>query len=214
MWIKRKSIVRLSLPGVLIEAVKNNLKPRDIITKKSIENAVSVIMAVGGSTNAVLHFLAIASAAEVDWTIDDFERIRRKVPVIVDMKPSGKFLATDLHLAGGIPQVMKILLEAGLLHGDCMTITGKTITEVLKDVPATPRADQHVIRPITNPMYQQGHLAILKGNISPEGCVAKNYWLKKSKYYWTCSSIQLRRRLHGSYYAEQNYSWRCSGYSL
>jgi len=163
---------------VLIEAVKNNLRPRDIITKKSIENAVSVIMAVGGSTNAVLHFLAIASAADVEWTIDDFERIRRKVPVLVDMKPSGKYLATDLHLAGGIPQVMKMLLVAGLLHGDCMTITGKTIAEVLADVPVTPRADQSVIRPIENPMYEQGHLAILKGNISPEGCVAKITGLK------------------------------------
>jgi dihydroxy-acid dehydratase len=163
---------------VLIEAVKNNLRPRDIITKKSIENAVSVIMAVGGSTNAVLHFLAIASAADIEWSIDDFERIRRKVPVLVDMKPSGKYLATDLHLAGGIPQVMKVLLVAGLLHGDCMTITGKTIAEVLKDVPDTPRADQKVIRPIDNPMYEQGHLAILKGNISPEGCVAKITGLK------------------------------------
>ena len=163
---------------VLIEAVKNNLCPRDIITRKSIENAVSVIMAVGGSTNAVLHFLAIASAAEVDWKIDDFERIRRKVPVIVDMKPSGKYLATDLHIAGGIPQVMKILLDGGLLHGDCMTITGKTIAEVLKDVPSVPRSDQHVIRPLSNPIYAEGHLAILKGNISPEGCVAKISGLK------------------------------------
>ncbi len=163
---------------VLIEAVKNNLCPRDIITKKSIENAVSVIMAVGGSTNAVLHFLAIASAAEVPWTIDDFERIRRKVPVLVDMKPSGKYLATDLHLAGGIPQVMKILLDAGLLHADCITITGKTIGQTLQDIPSTPRADQFVIRPISNPMYAEGHLAILKGNISPEGCVAKISGLK------------------------------------
>ena len=163
---------------VLIESVKNNLCPRDIITRKSIENAVSVIMAVGGSTNAVLHFLAIASAAEVDWKIDDFERIRRKVPVIVDMKPSGKYLATDLHIAGGIPQVMKILLDGGLLHGDCMTITGKTIAEVLKDVPSVPRSDQHVIRPLSNPIYAEGHLAILKGNISPEGCVAKISGLK------------------------------------
>ena len=163
---------------VLIEAVKNNLRPRDIITKKSIENAVSVIMAVGGSTNAVLHFLAIASAAEVEWTIDDFERIRRKVPVIVDMKPSGKYLATDLHLAGGIPQVMKILLDGGLLHGDCITITGKTIAQTLQDVPSTPRADQFVIRPLSNPIYAEGHLAILKGNISPEGCVAKISGLK------------------------------------
>ncbi len=163
---------------VLIEAIRNDLKPRDIITKKSIENAVSVIMAVGGSTNAVLHFLAIASAAEVDWTIDDFERVRRRVPVIADMKPSGKYLATDLHQAGGIPQVMKILLDGGLLHGDCMTITGKTIAEVLKDVPSKPRADQDVIKTLDNPIYAQGHLAILKGNISPEGCVAKITGLK------------------------------------
>ena len=163
---------------VLVEAVKNNLRPRDIITKKSIENAVSVIMAVGGSTNAVLHFLAITSAAEIDWTIDDFERIRKRVPVIVDMKPSGTYLATDLHQAGGIPQVMKILLDGGLLHGDCMTITGKTIADVLKDVPSVPRADQKVIRTLDNPLYKQGHLAILKGNISPEGCVAKITGLK------------------------------------
>ena len=163
---------------VLVEAVKNNLRPRDIITRKSIENAVSVIMAVGGSTNAVLHFLAITSAAEIDWTIDDFERIRKRVPVIVDMKPSGTYLATDLHQAGGIPQVMKILLDGGLLHGDCMTITGKTIAEVLKDVPSVPRADQKVIRTLDNPLYKQGHLAILKGNISPEGCVAKITGLK------------------------------------
>ncbi|QWD97962.1 dihydroxy-acid dehydratase [Polynucleobacter sp. MG-5-Ahmo-C2] len=163
---------------VLVEAIKNNLRPRDIITKKSIENAVSVIMAVGGSTNAVLHFLAITSAAEIDWTIDDFERIRQRVPVIVDMKPSGTYLATDLHQAGGIPQVMKILLDGGLLHGDCMTITGKTITETLKDIPSVPRADQKVIRTLDNPLYKQGHLAILKGNISPEGCVAKITGLK------------------------------------
>jgi dihydroxy-acid dehydratase len=163
---------------VLVEAIKNNLRPRDIITKKSIENAVSVIMAVGGSTNAVLHYLAITSAAEIDWTIDDFERIRKRVPVIADMKPSGQYLATDLHQAGGIPQVMKILLDGGLLHGDCMTITGKTIAETLKDVPSIPRADQKVIRTLDNPMYKQGHLAILKGNISPEGCVAKITGLK------------------------------------
>ena len=163
---------------VLVEAIKNNLRPRDIITKKSIENAVSVIMAVGGSTNAVLHFLAITSAAEIDWTIDDFERIRKRVPVIVDMKPSGTYLATDLHQAGGIPQVMKILLDGGLLHGDCMTITGKTIAETLKDIPSVPRADQKVIRTLDNPLYKQGHLAILKGNISPEGCVAKITGLK------------------------------------
>lgn len=163
---------------VLIEAIKKDLKPRDIVTKKSIENAVSVIMATGGSTNAVLHFLAIAHAAGVEWSIDDFERIRQRVPVLCDLKPSGKYLAVDLHVAGGIPQVMKILLNAGLLHGDCMTITGKTIAETLKDVPDAPRADQDVIRPIDKPMYKQGHLAILKGNLSPEGSVAKITGLK------------------------------------
>jgi dihydroxy-acid dehydratase len=163
---------------VLIEAIKKDLKPRDIVTKKAIENAVAVIMATGGSTNAVLHFLAIAHTAEVDWTIDDFERMRRKIPVICDLKPSGKYLAVDLHKAGGIPQVMKVLLKAGLLHGDCMTITGKTVAENLGNVPDTPRADQDVIRPIDRPMYAQGHLAILKGNISPEGCVAKITGLK------------------------------------
>lgn len=163
---------------VLVEAVKRDLKPRDIITRKSIENAVAVIMATGGSTNAVLHYLAIAHAAEVEWTIDDFERMRRKVPVICDLKPSGKYVATDLHQAGGIPQVMKILLNAGLLHGDCMTITGRTIAEELANVPDVPRADQDVIRPIDKALYEQGHLAILKGNLSPEGCVAKITGLK------------------------------------
>ena len=166
---------------VLVEAVKANLKPRDIVTKKAIENAVAVIMATGGSTNAVLHFLAIAHAAEVDWTIDDFERMRKRVPVLCDLKPSGQYLAVDLHRAGGIPQVMKTLLAAGLLHGDCITITGKTVAENLAglpDVQDTPRADQNVIRPVTNPMYAQGHLAILRGNLSPEGCVAKITGLK------------------------------------
>ena len=163
---------------VLIEAIKKDLKPRDIVTRKSIENAVAVIMATGGSTNAVLHFLAIAHAAGVDWSIDDFERVRQKTPVLCDLKPSGQYLAVDLHRAGGIPQVMKILLTAGLLHGDCVTITGKTIAEVLQDVPALPRTDQDVIRPLSKPMYQQGHLAILKGNLAPEGCVAKITGLK------------------------------------
>src|SRR5689334_19246064 len=163
---------------VLVEAVRQDLKPRDIVTRKSIENAVAVIMATGGSTNAVLHFLAIAHAAGVEWTIDDFERVRRKVPVLCDLKPSGRYLAVDLHRAGGIPQVMKVLLKAGLLHGDCMTITGKTVAENLAAIPDVPRADQDVIRTIDNPMYAEGHLAILKGNLSPEGCVAKITGLK------------------------------------
>ncbi|MBN3529904.1 dihydroxy-acid dehydratase [Burkholderia cenocepacia] len=163
---------------VLVEAVKRDLKPRDIITKESIENAVSLIMATGGSTNAVLHYLAIAHAAEVDWTIDDFERIRKRVPVICDLKPSGKYVATDLHRAGGIPQVLKILLDAGLLHGNCMTITGRTIADELKDVPSVPRADQHVIFPIDRALYKEGHLAILKGNLAEDGAVAKITGLK------------------------------------
>jgi dihydroxy-acid dehydratase len=163
---------------VLVEAIKNDLKPRDIVTRRSIENAVAVIMATGGSTNAVLHFLAIAHAAGVEWSIDDFERMRVKTPVLCNLKPSGEYLAVDLHRAGGIPQVMKMLLVAGLLNGDCITITGQTIAEVLKDVPDAPRADQDVIRPMSNPMYAQGHLAILKGNLSPEGCVAKITGLK------------------------------------
>ena len=163
---------------VLVEAVKRDLKPRDIITRKSIENAVSLIMATGGSTNAVLHYLAIAHAAEVEWTIDDFERIRRKVPVICNLKPSGQYVATDLHKAGGVPQVMKLLLDAGLLHGDCITITGRTMAEELEHVPSVPRAGQDVIRTIDKALYAQGHLAILKGNLSPEGCVAKITGLK------------------------------------
>jgi dihydroxy-acid dehydratase len=165
---------------VLIEAIKKDIKPRDIVTKKSIENAVAVIMATGGSTNAVLHFLAIAHAAGVDWSIDDFERMRKKTPVLCDLKPSGKYLAVDLHKAGGIPQVMKTLMAAGLLNTDCLTITGQTIGELLNslNLPDVPRADQDVIRPIDKPMYAQGHLAILKGNLSPEGAVAKITGLK------------------------------------
>ena len=163
---------------VLVDAIKIDLKPRDIVTKKAIENAVAVIMATGGSTNAVLHFLAIAHAAEVEWGIDDFERMRKNIPVLCDLKPSGKYLAIDLHRAGGIPQVMKVLLGAGLLHGDCITITGKTVAENLADIPDAPRADQDVIRTVAKPIYAQGHLAILKGNLSPEGCVAKITGLK------------------------------------
>src|SRR5512144_1381796 len=137
---------------VLVEAVRNNLKPRDIITRKSIENAVALVMATGGSTNAVLHYLAIASAAGVEWTIDDFERVRRRVPVLCELKPSGRFVATDFHAAGGVPQVLRMLLDHGLLHGDCMTITGRTIGEELARVPPEPRKDQEVIRPWSNPV--------------------------------------------------------------
>jgi dihydroxy-acid dehydratase len=162
----------------LVNAIRNNIRPRDIITRKSIENAITLVMATGGSTNAVLHYLAIAAAAGVKWTIDDFERVRRKVPVLCDLKPSGRFVATDFHRAGGVPQVLKVLLVNGLLHGNCKTITGRTIAEELKDVPDSPRADQEVIRPFGKPMYAHGHLAILKGNLAPEGCVAKITGLK------------------------------------
>jgi dihydroxy-acid dehydratase len=163
---------------VLVRAVERDLKPRDIITRKSIENAIALVMSTGGSTNAVLHYLAIASAAGVEWTIDDFERIRRRVPVICDLKPSGRFVATDFHAAGGVPQVLRMLLDHGLLHGDCMTITGRTLGEELERVPKEPRKDQDVIRPWNAPMYPQGHLAILRGNLAPEGCVAKITGLK------------------------------------
>ncbi|MEA5530332.1 dihydroxy-acid dehydratase [Dolichospermum sp. UHCC 0684] len=164
---------------VLVEAIRKQILPRQIITRKSIENAISVIMAVGGSTNAVLHFLAIARAAGVELILDDFETIRGRVPVICDLKPSGRYVATDLHKAGGIPQVMKMLLAHGLLHGDCITISGQTVAEVLADIPAEPRTDQDVIRPWHNPMYAQGHLAILKGNLAIEGSVAKITGVKK-----------------------------------
>src|SRR6187399_1254299 len=163
---------------VLVAAIRNDLKPRDIITRKSIENAISLVMATGGSTNAVLHYLAIASAAEVPWTIDDFERIRAKVPVLCDLKPSGKYVAVDFHRAGGVPQVLKMLLNAGLLHGECITITGRTIAEELAGVPDAPPRGQDVIRPMNEPMYAQGHLAILRGNLATEGCVAKITGLK------------------------------------
>jgi dihydroxy-acid dehydratase len=165
----------------LVNAIEMNLKPRDIITRKSIENAVSLIMATGGSTNAVLHYLAIAHAAQVKWTIDDFERVRRRVPVICDLKPSGRYVATDFHRAGGVPQVLKMLLEHDLLHGDCMTITGRTIAVELAKIHAEPRAGQDVIRAWDNALYPHGHLAILKGNLAPEGCVAKITGLKSPK---------------------------------
>lgn len=163
---------------VLVEAVKKGIKPRDIVTRKSIENAVALIMATGGSTNAVLHYLAIAHAAEVEWTLDDFERVRLNVPVLCDLKPSGRYMAIDLHRAGGVPQVLKILLNAGRLHGDCLTITGRTIGEELAAVPDQPRSDQEVIRPYERPIYREGHLAVLKGNLAEGGAVAKISGLK------------------------------------
>ncbi|MEG4043748.1 MULTISPECIES: dihydroxy-acid dehydratase [unclassified Microcoleus] len=164
---------------VVVEAVRKQLLPSQILTRKAFENAIAVIMAVGGSTNAVLHLLAISNAIGVELSLDDFETIRAKVPVLCDLKPSGKYVATDLHKAGGIPQVMKMLLEKGLLHGDALTITGQTVAEVLADIPAEPRTDQDVIRPWNNPLYAQGHLAILRGNLATEGAVAKITGVKK-----------------------------------
>ncbi len=158
---------------VLVEAIKKDIRPLDLMTRKSFENAISVIMAVGGSTNAVLHLLAIARTAGVELNIDDFEIIRQRVPVICDLKPSGKYVTVDLHNAGGIPQVMKILLNAGLIHGDCKNIEGKTLSESLEGIPDSPPSNQNVIRTIDNPLYKKGHLAILKGNLALEGSVAK-----------------------------------------
>ena len=167
---------------VLVQAIEKDLKPRDIITRKSLSNAVAVVMATGGSTNAVLHFLAIAKAAGVRWDIDDFERIARRTPVLCDLKPSGHFVAVDFHRAGGVPQVLKILLEHDRIDCDCMTITGRTLAEELAEVPSEPRSDQEVIRPWSNPLYDRGHLSILKGNLSPEGCVAKTSGIKEPKF--------------------------------
>jgi dihydroxy-acid dehydratase len=166
---------------VLAEAIAANILPRDILKREAFENAIAVVMAVGGSTNAVLHLLAIAHAAGVPLSLDDFEEIREGVPVLCDLKPSGRYVATDLHRAGGIPQVMKMLLAHGKLHGDALTITGKTLAEVLRDIPAGPRSDQKVIRPWGNPLYPQGHLAILKGNLAIEGAVAKISGVKHPK---------------------------------
>ena len=158
---------------VLVEAIRHQRLPRDIMTRQALENAVSVVMALGGSTNAVLHILAIANACELDFSIDDIERIRGRVPVLCDLKPSGRYVTSEFHEVGGTPQVMKMLLEKGLLHGDCMTITGQTIEALLADVPAQPSADQDIIRDFDNPMYPEGHLAILRGNLAEEGGVAK-----------------------------------------
>jgi dihydroxy-acid dehydratase len=166
---------------VLAEAVCREVLPRMLLTRKAFENAMAVVMAVGGSTNAVLHLLAIAHAAEVPLALDDFEQMRGRVPVLCDLKPSGRYVATDLHRAGGIPQVMKMLLANGLLHGDALTITGQTISEALVYVPAEPRREQDVIRPFDRPLYPQGHLAILKGNLAAEGAVAKISGVKRPK---------------------------------
>jgi dihydroxy-acid dehydratase len=166
---------------VLVKAIRKQILPSQILTRQAFENAVSVIMAVGGSTNSVLHLLAIAHSIGVPLTLDDFETIRARVPVLCDLKPSGRYVATDLHQAGGIPQVMKMLLTHGLLHGDALTITGQTIAEVLADIPETPSTDQDVIRPWDKPVYAAGHLGILKGNLATEGAVAKLTGIKNRK---------------------------------
>jgi dihydroxy-acid dehydratase len=163
-------------------AIEKQILPRQILTRKAFENAIAVLMAVGGSTNAVLHLLAIAHAAGVPLTIDDFEEVRQRIPVLCDLKPSGRYVTTDLHQAGGIPQVMKMLLVHDLLHGDALTITGQTIAEALKDVPAEPRPDQDVIHQWSKPLYKQGHLAILKGNLATEGAVAKITGVKDPRF--------------------------------
>ncbi|HET7423722.1 MAG TPA: dihydroxy-acid dehydratase, partial [Gemmatimonadales bacterium] len=167
--------------AVLVEAIGRGLTPRRILTRQAFENGIAVVMALGGSTNAVLHLLAIAHAAGVALTLDDFEPVRARVPVLCDLKPSGRFVATDLHAAGGVPQVMRMLLDRGLLHGDALTITGETVAETLRDVPAEPRADQEVIRPWARPLYAQGHLAVLRGNLAPEGSVAKITGVKSAR---------------------------------
>jgi dihydroxy-acid dehydratase len=159
--------------AALVQAIARGLTPDRILTRAAFENGIAVVMALGGSTNAVLHLLAIAHAAHVPLALDDFEAIRASVPVLCDLKPSGRFVATDLHAAGGVPQVMRMLLDHGLLHGDALTITGETVAETLRSVPAEPRADQEVIRPWDRPLYPQGHLAVLRGNLAPEGAVAK-----------------------------------------
>jgi dihydroxy-acid dehydratase len=166
---------------VLVAAVRRGLLPRAILTREAFENGITVAMALGGSTNAVLHLLAIAHSAGVPLTLDDFEAIRARVPVLCDLKPSGRFVATDLHAAGGVPQVMKLLLAHGLLHGDALTITGETVAETLRDVPPEPRVDQEVIRPWDRPLYAEGHLAVLRGNLAPEGAVAKITGVKEPR---------------------------------
>ena len=176
---EEKAVSAEKSAAVLVNAVRQQILPSQILTHQAFENAISVIMAVGGSTNSVLHLLAIANTIGVNLTIDDFETIRRRVPVLCDLKPSGRYVATDFHKAGGVPQVMKMLLEHGLLHGDALTITGQTVAELLADIPVEPRADQDVIRPFDQPMYPQGHLGILKGNLAEEGAVAKLTGIKK-----------------------------------
>ncbi len=176
-----KAVSSADSARALLNLIEQGIRPLDILTKQAFENAITVIMAVGGSTNAVLHLMAIAHACDVDLTLADFERIREATPVFCDLKPSGQYVATDLHEVGGIPRVMKMLLKAGLLHGGCLTVTGKTIAENLEGEPDVPNDGQDVIRPYDQPLYAQGHLAILRGNLAPEGSVAKISGLKSIK---------------------------------
>ena len=170
---EEKQVSTADSAKLLLNAVEANRRPSDIITRQSIENAVSLIMATGGSTNGVLHYLAIAHAAQVEWSLDDFERIRRRIPVFCDLRPSGRFMATDLHQAGGVPQVLRMLQDAGLLNEECLTITGRSIGEELARVPGNLPAGQETIRPLADPLYPEGHIAILRGNLAPDGAVAK-----------------------------------------
>ncbi|GAA5436224.1 dihydroxy-acid dehydratase [Deinococcus aquaticus] len=176
-----KAVSSADSARALLKLIEQDIRPLDILTKKAFENAITVIMAVGGSTNAVLHLMAIAHACDIDLTLADFERIREATPVFCDLKPSGKYVATDLHVVGGIPRVMKMLLKEGLLHGDCLTVTGKTIAENLADEQDTPSEGQDVIRAFSDPLYTEGHLAILRGNLAEEGSVAKISGLKSIK---------------------------------
>ena len=183
---------------VLVEAVKQQILPRQILTREAFENAIVVTMALGGSTNAVLHLLAIAHAADVPLAIDDFEEIRKRVPVLCDLKPSGQYVATDLHRVGGVPLVMKMLLDHGLLHGDCLTITGKTIAETLAQVSGTPPEGQEVVRPWNAPVYEHGHLAIPTRQPSDRGLCGKDYWRQVANHYWPSPRVRCRGSLPGS----------------
>ncbi|MBX8466952.1 dihydroxy-acid dehydratase [Deinococcus sp. RIT780] len=176
-----KAVSSADSARALLNLIEQDIRPLDILTKEAFENAITVIMAVGGSTNAVLHLMAIAHACDIDLTLADFERIRERTPVFCDLKPSGKYVATDLHVVGGIPRVMKMLLKEGLLHGDCLTVTGKTVAENLADEPDAPSEGQDVIRAFSDPLYTEGHLAILRGNLAEEGSVAKISGLKSIK---------------------------------
>ena len=156
----------------VVHCIEKNIRPRDIITRKSLENAYTLVLALGGSTNAVLHLMAIAREADVEWTLADFDRLGAKVPHLADLKPGGQYVMFDLYRAGGTPAVLKALLEAGFLHGDCPTVTGKTLAENLADVPSVFANDQHVVRPLSKPLSTSGHIAILHGNLAPDGAVA------------------------------------------